>query len=89
MAWQKTNDISIKKTSESTLDSFARLKHNTQSCNVKTEISFLNRGDRKFPQLGDENIVGQMVQVATELHCMPHKELPSWRLLAEKFFRKF
>lgn len=95
--WRKNNDLTIKNTSESSSDAFARLKHTTlsdASRNIMTKIPSLNdpRSDGKFPQLGDEDIVGPMVQVAAQLRTSPSKKSKLFRFLTEKFpvgFGKF
>jgi hypothetical protein len=63
------NDFAIKNTTSSSLDNFARLEHNNLSCNIKTEIPSLNDppSDGKFPQIGDEDIIGPMVQAEAQL----------------------
>ena len=88
--WRKNNDVTIKYTSESSSDAFARLKHTTlsdSSRNIMTKIPSLNdaRSDGKFPQLGDEDIVGPMVQVAAQLRYTPSKKSKLFRFLTEKF----
>jgi hypothetical protein len=88
--WRKNNDLTIKNTSESSSDAFARLKHTTLSDgsrNIMTKIPSLNdpRSGGKFPQLGDEDIVGPMVQVAAQLRCSPSKKTKLFRFLTEKF----
>lgn len=89
-AWRKNNDLTIKNTSESSSDAFARLKHTTLSDgsrNIMTKIPSLNdpRSDGKFPQLGDEDIVGPMVQVAAQLRYTPSKKSKLFKFLTEKF----
>jgi hypothetical protein len=88
--WRTNNDLTIKNTSESSSDAFARLKHTTLSDgsrNVMTKIPSLNdpRSDGKFPQLGDEDIVGPMVQVAAQLRYTPSKKSRLFKFLTEKF----
>lgn len=53
---------------------------------MMTKIPSLNegRGGGKFPCLGDEDIVGPMVQVAAQLHRTPTKKARVFRFFAEK-----
>ena len=88
--WRRHNDLTIKNTAESSSDAFARLKHTTLSDgsrNIMTKIPSLNdpRSGCKFPQLGDEDIVGPMVQVAAQLRRSPSKKTKLFRFLTEKF----
>jgi hypothetical protein len=88
--WRRHNDLTIKNTAESSSDAFARLKHTTLSDgsrNIMTKIPSLNdpRSGSKFPQLGDEDIVGPMVQVAAQLRRSPSKKTKLFRFLTEKF----
>lgn len=90
-AWRKNNDITITNTVESGSDAFATLKHKTlgdgDSNNTMTKIPSLNdpRSGGKFPQLGDEDIVGPMVQVAAQLQRNPSKKAKLFKFFAEKF----
>lgn len=89
--WMKNNELTISTTAQSSTDAFATLKHNTlgnpSSSNVMTKIPSLNdpRGEGKFPQLGDEDIVGPMVQAAAQLRRNPTKKAKLLRYLTEKF----
>jgi len=89
--WRKNNDLTIANTAESGSDAFATLKHTTHgdpgSNNVMTKIPSLNdpSSEGKFPQLGDEDIVGPMVQVAAQLQRSPSKKAKLFKFLAEKF----
>ena len=89
--WRKNNDITIANTAESGSDAFATLKHTTLGDpgrnNIMTKIPSLNdpRSEGKFPQLGDEDIVGPMVQVAAQLQRSPSKKAKIIKFLTEKF----
>ena len=89
--WRRNNDLTIAHTVENSAEAFATLKHTTLgepgSTNVMTKIPSLNdpRSEGKFPQLGDEDIVGPMVQVAAQLQRSPSKKAKLFKFLAEKF----
>ena len=89
--WRKNNDLTIVNTVENGNDAFATLKHTTLgesgNSNIMTKIPSLNdpRSEGKFPQLGDEDIVGPMVQVAAQLQRSPSKKAKLFKFLAEKF----
>ncbi|CAL3967509.1 hypothetical protein PZA11_003793 [Diplocarpon coronariae] len=89
--WDRNNQRTITNTVESGRDAFATLKHTTlgdgSSPNIMTTISSLSdpRSEGKFPQLGDEDIVGPMVQVAAQLQGAPSKKTKLLKFLAEKF----
>ncbi|ESZ97111.1 hypothetical protein SBOR_2541 [Sclerotinia borealis F-4128] len=91
LKWMKNNELTIATTAQSSTDAFATLKHNTlgngSSSNVMTKIPSLNdpRSEGKFPQLGDEDIVGPMVQAAAQLRRNPSKKAKLFRFLTEKF----
>jgi len=90
-AWRQNNDLTIGNTVESGSDAFATLKHTRigdgSNNNIMTRIPSLNdlRSEGKFPQLGDEDIVGPMVQVATQLQRSPSKKAKLFKFFAEKF----
>jgi hypothetical protein len=89
--WRKNNETTITHTVESGSDAFATLKHttlgNSSNSNIMTKIPSLNdpRSGGKFPQLGDEDIVGPMVQVAAQLQASPSKKAKLFKFFAEKF----
>ncbi|KAL2073221.1 hypothetical protein VTL71DRAFT_10545 [Oculimacula yallundae] len=89
--WRNNNEKTITNTVESSSDAFATLKHTTlgdsTSNNIMTKIPSLNdpRSEGKFPQLGDEDIVGPMVQVAAQLRRSPSKKAKLFKFFAEKF----
>jgi hypothetical protein len=89
--WRKNNDLTIANTVENSSEAFATLKHTTLgeqgSTNIMTKIPSLNdpRSEGKFPQLGDEDIVGPMVQVAAQLQRSPSKKAKLFKFFAEKF----
>jgi len=89
--WRNNNDLTIANTVENSSDPFATLKHSTLgdagSNNIMTKIPSLNdpRSGGKFPELGDEGIVGPMVQVAAQLQRSPSKKTKLFKFFAEKF----
>jgi hypothetical protein len=89
--WRKNNEITISRTVDSGSAAFATLKHTTfgdsNSSNIMTKIPSLNdpRSEGKFPQLGDEDIVGPMVQVTAQLQRTPSKKAKFFKFIAEKF----
>ncbi|TVY50051.1 hypothetical protein LOCC1_G000111 [Lachnellula occidentalis] len=88
--WRRYNDLTIGNTAQSSGDAFATLKHTKiegNGNNVMTRIPSLNdpRSMGKFPQLGDEDIIGPMVQVAAKLQRSPSKKAKLFKYLAEKF----
>jgi hypothetical protein len=89
--WRRNNELTITKTVESGSDAFATLKHTTlgdvNNKNIMTKIPSLNdpRSGGKFPQLGDEDIVGPMVQVASQLQRSPSKKAKLFKFFTEKF----
>ncbi|RDW60768.1 hypothetical protein BP6252_12151 [Coleophoma cylindrospora] len=89
--WRKNNDLTIGNTVSNSSEAFATLKHTTLgdpgSNNIMTKIPSLNdpRSGGKFPQLGDEDIVGPMVQAAAQLQQSPGKKAKLFRFFAEKF----
>lgn len=90
-AWRQNNDLTIGNTVENGSDAFATLKHTRigdgSNNNIMTRIPSLNdpRSEGKFPQLGDEDIVGPMVQVAAQLQRSPSKKAKLFKFFAEKF----
>lgn len=89
--WKKNNDITIQNTVESDCDAFSTLKHKVfgepGSSNVMTKIPSLNdpTSGGKFPQLGDEDIVGPMVQATAQLQRSPSKKAKLMKFLVDKF----
>lgn len=88
--WRKNNDLTIGNTANSGGDAFATLKHTRidgSSNNVMTRIPSLNdpRSEGKFPELGDECIVGPMTVVAAQLQRSPSKKAKLFKFFAEKF----
>jgi hypothetical protein len=89
-SWRKNNDLAITNTVENSSDAFATLKHTTlgeANSNIMTKIPSLNdpRSGGKFPQLGDEDIVGPMTQVAAQLQRSPSKKAKLFKFFTEKF----
>jgi hypothetical protein len=89
--WKKNNDSTIQNTVDSSCDAFATLKHNIfgepSSSNIMTKIPSLNdpTSGGKFPQLGDEDIVGPMVQAAAQFQPSPSKKAKLMKFLVDKF----
>jgi hypothetical protein len=89
--WKKNNDATIQYTVESGGDAFSTLKHSTfgdaNASNIMTKIPSLNdpQSPGKFPQLGDEDIVGPMVQATAQLQRSPSKKAKFMRFFVEKF----
>lgn len=89
-AWKRNNDITIQNTVDNDGDAFSTLKHTTfgsEPNNTMTKIPSLNdpKGQGKFPELGDQEIVGPMIQVAGQLHRTPSKKTKIMRFFVEKF----
>ncbi|KAG9230471.1 hypothetical protein BJ875DRAFT_154510 [Amylocarpus encephaloides] len=89
--WRKNNDRTIAQTVENGSDALATFAHATlgddSSSNVMTRIPSLNdpRSEGKFPLMGDEDIVGPMVQVAAQLQRSPSKKAKLLKFFTEKF----
>jgi len=89
--WKKNNDITIDKTVKSSSDPFATMEHrkmvDSGNGNIMTKIPSLNdmRNVSKFPQMGDEDIVGPMVQVAAQLQRSPSKKTKILKFFTGKF----
>lgn len=89
--WKKNNDLTIQNTVESDGDAFSTLKHapfgDPSSSNIMTKIPSLNdpTSGGKFPQLGDEDIVGPMVQATAQLQRNPSKKAKLMKFFVEKF----
>jgi hypothetical protein len=90
-SWRNNNEVTITSTVKNGSDAFVTLKHTTlgdgNSSNIMTKIPSLNdpRSEGKFPQLGDEDIVGPMVQAAGQLRRNPTKKAKILKFFAEKF----
>ncbi|KAH8596456.1 hypothetical protein B0O99DRAFT_651648 [Bisporella sp. PMI_857] len=89
--WRKYNDITISSIMENPSDPFATMKHtalnDSENTNVMSRIPSLNDGRTggKFPQMGDEDIVGPMVQAAAQIQRSPSKKAKIIRFFTEKF----
>jgi len=89
--WKENNDITIQRTVALGEDAFSSLKHTTLgdsgASHVMAKIPSLNDGTNngKFPQLGDTDIVGPMVQVAAQLQRSPSKKAKIMKFFTEKF----
>jgi hypothetical protein len=89
--WRKNNDLTIQNTVESDGDAFSTLKHKPfgepSSSNITIKIPSLNdpTSGGKFPQLGDEDIVGPMVQATAQLQRSPTKKAKLMKFFVEKF----
>jgi hypothetical protein len=89
--WKKNNDLTIQNTVESDGDAFSTLKQapfgDPSSSHIMTKIPSLNdpTSGGKFPQLGDEDIVGPMVQATAQLQRTPTKKTKLIKFFVEKF----
>ncbi|KFY69943.1 hypothetical protein V499_09595, partial [Pseudogymnoascus sp. VKM F-103] len=88
--WRANNDATIAATAASGEDAFRSLKHNRvgeADSNVMTKIPSLNdpRCEGKFPQLGDEDIVGPMVQGVARMQRRRSRKEVLRRFFVEKF----
>ncbi|KAH8821231.1 hypothetical protein F5884DRAFT_816808 [Xylogone sp. PMI_703] len=89
--WRQNNKITVANTAENDGDAFVTLKHATfvhgTDSNMMTKIPSLNdpQSEGKFPQLGDEDIVGPMVQVAARIQRNRSKKAKIMRFFTEKF----
>lgn len=86
--WRKYNDETIVRLVEKGGDALRTLKHANigDPSNAMTKIPSLNdpRSGGKFPQLGDEDIVGPMVQ-ELRLQQSPSKKAKLFKFFTEKF----
>lgn len=91
LKWKNNNDITIANTVDNSSDPFATLKHTTLgdagNNNIISKLPSLNdtRYAGKFPLLGDEDIVGPMVQAASQLQRSPSKKAKLYKFFTEKF----
>lgn len=89
--WRKNNDTTIQNTVDNGGDALSTLRHYTlgdpTQSNIMTKIPSLNdlRSGGKFPQLGDEDIIGPMEVVAAQLKRVPSKKAKILKFFAEKF----
>lgn len=90
--WRANNDATIAATAASGDDAFASLKHSRMAeaggdSNVMTKIPSLNdpRCEGKFPQLGDEDIVGPMVVGVARMQRRRSTKTRLLAFFAEKF----
>lgn len=87
--WRANNDSTISETAASGEYAFKSLKHNRvgEADNVMTKIPSLNdpRCEGKFPQLGDEDIVGPMVVGVARMQRRRSKKAKLMAFFAEKF----
>jgi hypothetical protein len=89
--WRRNNVLTIQNTVDCGGDAFSTLKlitlGETGSLNLTTKIPSLNdlASGGKFPELGDEEIVGPMVQVAAQLQRSPSKKTRIMKFFVEKF----
>lgn len=88
--WRANNEVTVANTAASGKDVFRSLKQkrlDDGESNVMTKIPSLNdpRSEGKFPQLGDEDIVGPMVRDADKLQRSPNKKAKLMRFFTEKF----
>ncbi|KAI9680480.1 MAG: hypothetical protein M1817_003920 [Caeruleum heppii] len=73
--WKEHNDLALSKTSETGHDTTG-LQEAPEQAPRLMKIPSLNdpRSDGKFPKLGDEVIVGPMVQIASQLQRKPSRK---------------
>ncbi|KFY87566.1 hypothetical protein V500_06890 [Pseudogymnoascus sp. VKM F-4518 (FW-2643)] len=87
--WRANNDATIAATAASGEDAFRSLKHNRvgEAENAMTKIPSLNdpRCEGKFPQLGDEDIVGPMVVGVARMQRRRSRKAGLVKFFAEKF----
>ncbi|KFY31155.1 hypothetical protein V494_07998 [Pseudogymnoascus sp. VKM F-4513 (FW-928)] len=88
--WRANNDATIALTAASGEDAFASLQHKRvgeAEGNVMTKIPSLNdpRCEGKFPQLGDEDIVGPMVVGVARMQRRRSAKAKLVAFFAEKF----
>ncbi|KAG9245037.1 hypothetical protein BJ878DRAFT_38366 [Calycina marina] len=90
LKWRINNDTTIANTVDNSSDPFATLKHTKLgdgNNNIMTKLPSLNdtRCTGKFPLLGDGDIVGPMVQAASQLRRTPSKKSKFYKFIADKF----
>jgi hypothetical protein len=87
--WRANNDATIAATAERGGEAFRSLKHRRvgEEENVMTKIPSLNdpRCEGKFPQLGDEDIVGPMVVGVARMQRRRSRRRELKRFFVEKF----
>lgn len=87
--WRAHNDQTVERTAARGGDAFKSLKHQRvgEGENVMTKIPSLNdpRCEGKFPQLGDEDIVGPMVVGVARMQRRRSRKATLVRFFAEKF----
>lgn len=83
--WKKNNDFVVAKVSENAEDAM-HLRQNTSEPCALMKIPSLNDPKGKFPKLGDEEIVGPMVQHASLLQRKPSKKAKLLKFLQDVKF---
>ncbi|KAI9696965.1 MAG: hypothetical protein M1836_004926 [Candelina mexicana] len=85
--WKKNNDIAIAKLAEKGINPNALQETVAEQT---TRIPSLNGpcSDGKFPKLGDEDIVGPMVQIASQAHHRPSRRAAFLKFLQDIKFPK-
>ncbi|KAI9872600.1 MAG: hypothetical protein M1830_001427 [Pleopsidium flavum] len=82
LQWKKNSELLVAKAGE-TDESVMALSQNTIEPAPPLKMPSLNdpRSDGKFPKLGDEDIVGPMVQIASQFPHRPSKKAAFFRFL--------
>ncbi|KAI9715962.1 MAG: hypothetical protein M1812_005596 [Candelaria pacifica] len=85
--WKQNNDLTIAKLSERGISAITL--HET-TAEQTTKFPSLNGpcSDGKFPKLGDEDIVGPMVQIASQVHHRPSRRAAFLKFLQDIKFPK-
>lgn len=81
--WREENEGLIRNTTAMTGEDTTALRETTAGSSTVVEIPSLNdpRSEGKFPKLGDEVIVGPMVQIAARLQRKPSKKATLFKFL--------
>ncbi len=85
--WKRNHDLTITKLSEKGISATALQETTAEQT---TKIPSLNGpcSDGKFPKLGDEDIVGPMVQIASQVHHRPSRRAAFLKFLQDIKFPK-
>jgi len=79
--WKRNNDFAVAKAAESSQDSIP-ITPTEPAPLVKLPSLNDPKSEGKFPKLGDEDIVGPMVQFAARVQCKPSRRAAFSRLFA-------
>ena len=77
--WKKNNDIAVARAAEK-CDSAVSITPTEPAPLVKLPFLHDPKSEGKFPKLGDEDIVGPMVQIASQIHQRPTRRTTLLRL---------